>query len=50
MADANRKLSELNNESNADEVDDLINQNNELRNVVEELKNAAIAAILEKDG
>ena len=50
MADANRKLSELNNESNADQVDDLINQNNELRNVVEELKNAAIAAILEKDG
>jgi len=50
LADANRKLSELNNESNADQVDDLINQNNELRNVVEELKNAAIAAILEKDG
>lgn len=46
LADCNRKLTQSDTHP---EMQELVHQNVELRNVVQELKNAAIQAITQKD-
>ena len=48
LAMVRRELLEANRRSLSSPTDVLVSQNEELRNIVEELKNAAVAAIMEK--